>query len=46
MLLLTAMRDKALRHSSDIVVLISFFFTRDNTEKDLSPLQLVTSIQR
>jgi len=38
-----AMRDKALRRSLDTVVGISFF-TRNNTEKDLSPLQLVTSI--
>ena len=38
-LLSIAMRDKALRRSSDIVVRISFF-TRDNTEKDRSPLQL------
>ena len=44
-LLSVAMRDKALRRSSDIVVGISFF-SRDNTEKDRYALQLVTSIQR
>jgi len=44
-LLSIAMRHKELRRSSDTVVRISFF-TGDNTEKDLSPLQIVTGIQR
>jgi len=39
------LRHKALRHSSDTVVRVSFF-TGDSTEKDLSLLQLVIGIQR